>query len=177
MFRPFGEDNDLVRFQDQGPWSLWRRAMVPTSHGRYTENRGPDQPGYMWSNIRNVLNEVAGLCGIYEFQVRGTLPGQLQGAIVYVGSTCPRGADGRLCRKLNSRIINYSRHGNHKAFQINDALSSLGNIMFWYGFKAWIRGHKFIMEESSGAYTNIVDILRILDQANQVTCGRTSEMC
>ena len=64
--------------------------MVPTSHGRYTENRGPGQPGYMWSNIRNVLNEVAGLCGIYEFQVRGTLPGQLQGAIVYVGSTCPR---------------------------------------------------------------------------------------
>ena len=49
--------------------------------------------------------------------------------------------------------------------------------MFWYGFKTRIRGHKFIMEESSGAYTNIVDILRIPDQANQVTCGQTSEMC
>ena len=35
----------------------------------------------------------------------------------------------------------------------------------------------FTMEESSGTYTNIVDILRIADQANQVTCGQTSEMC
>ena len=59
----------------------------------YTENPGSGQPGYMWSNIRNVLDEEDGFCGIYEFQVRGTLRGQLQSAIVYV-STCPRGADG-----------------------------------------------------------------------------------
>ena len=147
MFQPlFRENNDLVRFQDQGPWSLWRRAMVPTSHGRFTENRGPGQPGYMWSNIRNVLNEVAGLCGIYEFQVRGTLPGQLQGAIVYVGSACPRGADGGLCRKLNSRIINYCRHGNHKAFQINDALRR--------GYELWVRYKQARSAEEAQAWEN-----------------------
>ena len=62
----------------------------------YTENPGSGQPGYMWSNIRNVLDEENGLCGNYEFQVRGTLLGQLQSAVcavVYV-STCPRGAGG-----------------------------------------------------------------------------------
>ena len=120
--------------------------MVPTSHGRFTENRGPGQPGYMWSNIRNVLNEVAGLCGIYEFQVRGTLPGQLQGAIVYVGSTCPRGADGGLCRKLNSRIINYCRQGNHKAFQINGALRR--------GYELWVRYKQARSAEEAQAWEN-----------------------
>ena len=120
--------------------------MVPTSHGRFTENRGPGQPGYMWSNIRNVLNKVAGLCGIYEFQVRGTLPGQLQSAIVYVGSTCPRGADGGLCRKLNSRIINYCRHGNHKAFQINGALSR--------GYELWVRYKQARSAEEAQAWEN-----------------------
>ena len=120
--------------------------MAPTSHGRYTENRGPGQPGYMWSNIRNVLNEVAGLCGIYEFQVRGTLPGQLQDAIVYVGSTCPRGADGGLCRKLNSRIINYCRHGNHKAFQINDALRRK--------YELWVRFKQARSAEEAKAWEN-----------------------
>ena len=116
--KPFRENNDLVRLQGQGSWSQWRRAMVPTSHGSYTENRGPGQPGYMWSNIRNELNGVEGFCGIYEFQVRGGT----QSAVVYVGSTCPRQADGGQCRRLKNRIINYCRHGNHKAGLINDAL-------------------------------------------------------
>ena len=50
--------------------------------------------------------------------------------------------------------------------------------MFWYGFNArpgfvvtnllWRRAVVPIQ---------IVDILRIPDQANQVTCGQTSEMC
>ena len=93
--------------------------MVPTSHGSYTENRGLGQPGYMWSNIRNELNGVEGFCGIYEFQVRGGT----QSAVVYVGSTCPRQADGGQCRRLKNRIINYCRHGNHKADLINYALS------------------------------------------------------
>ena len=129
---PFRETNNLVPFQGQGPWSQWMRAMVPTSHGGYTENRGPGQPGYVWSNIRNVLNEVVGLCGIYEFQVRGTLPHHLQSAVVYVGSTCQRQADGGQCHRLNSRIINYCRPGNHKADLINDALSrgmSCGSVI------------------------------------------------
>ena len=105
--------------------------MVPTRHGRYTEDRGPGQPGYMWSNIRTVLNEVAGFCGIYEIQVRGTLPSQLQSAVVYVGSTCPRQADGGQCRRLKNRIINYCRHGNHKIDLINYALSR--------GYELWVR--------------------------------------
>ena len=131
--------------------------MVPTSHGRFTENRGPGQPGYMWSNIRNVLNEVAGLCEIYEFQVRGTLPGQLQSAIVYVGSTyvtvisnipstCPRGEDRGLCRKLNSRIINYCRHGNHKADLLNDALRRK--------YELWVRCKQARSAEEAQAWEN-----------------------
>ena len=56
----------------------------------------------MWSNIRNVLDEEDGFCGIYEFQVRGTLLGQLQSAGVYVVSTCRRGTDGGVCRRFNS---------------------------------------------------------------------------
>ena len=114
QLKPFRENNDLVRLQGQGSWSQWMRAMVPTS-SRFTENRGPGQVGYMWSNIRNELNGVAGFCGIYEFQVRGGT----QSAVVYVGSTCPRQADGGQCRRLKNRIINYCRHGNHKADLIN----------------------------------------------------------
>ena len=120
--------------------------MVPTRHGRYTENRGPGQPGYMWSNIRNVLDEVAGLCGIYEFQARGTLPGQLQSAIVYVGSTCPRGADRGRCRRLNSRIINYCRHGNHKEDLINDALRRK--------YELWVRYKQARSAEEAQAWEN-----------------------
>ena len=118
--------------------------MVPTRHGSYTEDRGPGQPGYMWSNIRNVLDEVAGLCGIYEFQFRGTLPGQ--SAIVYVGSTCPRGADRGLCRKLNSRIINYCRHGNHKEDLINDALRR--------EYELWVRYKQARSAEEAQAWEN-----------------------
>ena len=105
--------------------------MVPMSSG-YTENRGRGQEGFMWSNIRNDLDGVGMLCGIYEFQVRGTLPHhRLQSAVVYVGSTCPRGADGGACRLLKNRIINYCKHGNHKADLINDALRK--------GYELWVR--------------------------------------
>ena len=38
-----------------------------------------------------------------------TLLGQLQSAVVYVGSTFPRDADGEVCLKSKSRIINYCR--------------------------------------------------------------------
>ena len=116
--------------------------MVPTRHGRHTEDRGPGQPGYMWSNIRNVLDEVAGLFGIYEFQVRrGT-----QRTIVYVGSTCPRKADSGLCRRLNSRIINYCRHGNHKEDLINDALKRK--------YELWVRFKQAGSAEEAQAWEN-----------------------
>ena len=140
QLKPFRENNDLVRLQGQGSWSQWRRAMVPTSSG-YTENRGPGQVGYMWSNIRNELNGVAGFCGIYEFQVRGGT----QSAVVYVGSTCPRQADGGQCRRLKNRIINYCRHGNHKADLINDALRrdmSCGSVISRLGVQRRLKPGK-----------------------------------
>ena len=115
--------------------------MVPSSHGSYTENRGPGQPGYMWSNIRNELNGVEGFCGIYEFQVRGGT----QSAVVYVGSSCPRQADGGQCRRLKNRIINYCRHGNHKADLINDALRrdmSCGSVISRLGVQRRLKPGK-----------------------------------
>ena len=49
--------------------------MVPTSHGSYTKNPGPGQPGYIWSNIKNELDEVAGFCGIYmSFRLEELFP-------------------------------------------------------------------------------------------------------
>ena len=116
--------------------------MVPTSSG-YTENRVLGQEGYMWSNISNELNGVARLCGIYEFQVRGTLPLHLQSAVVYVGSTCPRGG---VRHRLKSRIINYCRHGNHKADLINDALSR--------GYELWVRYKQARSAEEAQAWEN-----------------------
>ena len=139
--KPFRETNNLVPFQGQGPWSQWMRAMVPIS-SRFTENRGPGQVGYMWSNIRNELNGVVGLCGIYEFQVNGGT----QSAVVYVGSTCPRQADSGQCRRLKNRIINYCRHGNHKADLINYALSS--------GYELWVRYKQAGSPEEAQAWEN-----------------------
>ena len=127
---------------------------MPTSSG-YTENRVLGQEGYMWSNIRNELNGVARLCGIYEFQVRGTLPGQLQSAVVYVGSTCPRGADDGACRLLKNRIINYCRHGNHKADLINDALRR--------GYQLWVRYKQAGSAEEAQAWEN--ELLTAYDYA------------
>ena len=82
--RPFREHNVLVRFQSQDSWSqiyYGGEQWCLYKYSGYTENPGSGQPGYMWSNIRNVLDEEDGFCGIYEFQVRGTLLGQLQSAV------------------------------------------------------------------------------------------------
>ena len=139
--RPPREEENLVRFPGhEGKWSPLKTAMVPyeTVDERtdtwLTEERGPDQDGYMWSDIDDELCEVGGLCGIYEFQARGTKNGQLESAVVYVGSTCPREADDGKCLKLRSRIIRYCRYGNHKAHLINDALSQ--------GYELWVRYKK-----------------------------------
>ena len=158
--KPFRETNNLVPFPGQGPWSQWRKAMVPMSSG-YTENRGPGQAGYMWSNIRNELNGLVGLCGIYEFQVRGTLPHHLQSAVVYVGSTCRRQADGGQCRRLNNRIINYCRHGNHKEDLINDALRR--------GYELWVRYKQAGSAEQAQAWENT--LLAAYDYAWNKRCN------
>ena len=144
--KPVRENNELVRFQGQGPWLQWRRAMVPTSDGSYTKNRGPGQPGYIWSNIKNELDEVAGFCGIYELQARGTLSHNLQSAVVYVGSTCSRQADGGVCHRLKNRIINYCKYGNHKAGLINDALSR--------GYELWVRYKQARSAEEAQTWEN-----------------------
>ena len=120
--------------------------MVPTSHGSYTKNPGPGQPGYIWSNIKNELDEVAGFCGIYELQARGTLSHNLQSAVVYVGSTCPRQADGGVCHRLKNRIINYCNYGNHKAGLINDALSR--------GYELWVRYKQARSAEEAQTWEN-----------------------
>ena len=134
------EEENLVRFPGhEGKWSPWKTAMVPyktvdKTGTELTEERGPDQEGYMWSDVDDELCEVGGLCGIYEFQARGTKNDQLESAVVYVGSTCPRDADDGKCLKLRSRIIRYCRYGNHKAHLINDALSR--------GYELWVRYKK-----------------------------------
>ena len=65
---------------------IMEESSCAYTNSGYTKNPGSGQPGYMWSNIRNVLDEEDGFCGIYEFQVRGTLLGQLQSGVVYVVS-------------------------------------------------------------------------------------------
>ena len=91
--------------------------MVPqnTNH-TFSKNRGPDQVGYMWSNLDDFLRGKGNLCGIYEWRAtRDDQPNR----VVYVGSTCTRGNG---CSKLRSRIRGYCTDGNHKADLINDAL-------------------------------------------------------
>lgn len=137
---PLREDRIRVPLPGgKGKWSEWKKAMVPNetvderTGAELTEERGPNQDGYMWSNIDDKLCKVGRLCGIYEFQAKGNPEeGQLESAVVYVGSTCPREEDNRLvCHRLKSRIIRYCRYGNHKDVLINDALSR--------GYELWVR--------------------------------------
>ena len=60
---------------------IMEESSCAYTNSGYTENPGSGQPGYMWSNIRNVLDEEDGFCGVYEFRVRGTLLAQLQSAV------------------------------------------------------------------------------------------------
>lgn len=93
--------------------------MVPDntdSSERFLSKRGPNQRGFMWSNIENALADVGRLCGIYEW--KATRAGQPD-RVVYVGSTCTRNEE---CQRLKSRIIRYCKYGNHKKDHINHAL-------------------------------------------------------
>ena len=130
---PLREDRIRVPLPGgKGKWSEWKKAMVPYKTGtELTEERGPNQDGYMLSNIDDKLCKVGRLCGIYEFQAKGTKKGQLESAVVYVGSTCPRKKDDGVCLRLKSRIIGYCKYGNHKDILINGALSR--------GYELWVR--------------------------------------
>jgi len=150
--KPFREYHNLQGFQSEGRWSTWKKAMVPkdtTSSETYLEKRGPDQEGFMWSNIDDALCEVGGLCGIYEW--KATRPDQPD-RVVYVGSTCTRNDR---CQRLKSRIIRYCKYGNHKEELINDALSK--------GYELWVRYKQAEDEERAKELEN--DLLAKYDYA------------
>lgn len=89
--------------------------MVPLNDRMYTASRGQNQEGFIWTNILS-LGNLPKLCGIYEWRaIRQDQPNR----VVYVGSTCTRCGN---CELLQSRILGYCSHGNHKKDLINDAL-------------------------------------------------------
>ena len=97
-------------------WSAWKTAMVPLNDGRNITSRGQNQVGFIWKYILNDHNLIE-LCGIYEWRaVRQDQPNR----VIYVGSTCTRCGH---YEPLQSRILGYCSHGNHKADLINDALT------------------------------------------------------
>ena len=89
--------------------------MVPL-YDRTSVDRDQNQVGFIWKYILTDGN-LPELCGIYEWPaIRQDQPNR----VVYVGSTCT------YCghyEPLQSRILVYCSHGNHKADLINDALT------------------------------------------------------
>ena len=110
-------ENSHLQFPQSQNWSAWKRAIVPPLYdGANTVNRHQNQVGFIWGHILNDGN-LQKLCGIYEW--RATRQDQ-PNRVVYVGSTCTRCGN---YEPLQSRILGYCRHGNHKAALINDALT------------------------------------------------------
>lgn len=106
-------------------WSNWEQAMVPIFRSGVDEPRGPNQAGFMRSNIKNAFPDKGRHCGIYEWRAKGTKPHQ-PNHVVYVGSTC-RDKPGALRR----RILEYCANGSHKSDLINGALRK--------GYGLWVR--------------------------------------
>ena len=104
-------------------WSNWELAMAPLPVG--FEPRGPNQPGMIFSGIRNAFPLQARHCGIYEWRAKGILSHQ-PNHVVYLGSTC-RAKPGA----LRGRILEYCANGSHKSDLINDALRK--------GYELWVR--------------------------------------
>ena len=77
----------------------------------------PPEPGRIHLEVYTVRRHLQELCGIYEW--RATRQDQ-PNRVVYVGSTCTRCGH---YEPLQSRILGYCSHGNHKAALINDALT------------------------------------------------------
>ena len=112
--KTFREDSRLHSPQSEN-WSKWKKAMVPLYDRTNTVNRDQNQVGFIWKYILNYGN-LPELCGIYEWRaIRQNQPNR----VVYVGSTCSRCGH---YEPLQSRILGYCSHGNHKAALINDAL-------------------------------------------------------
>ena len=109
-------ENSNLQFPQSQHWSTWKRAMVPLYNGTNTVNRHQNQVGFIWKYILYDGN-LQELCGIYEWRaIRQDQPNR----VVYVGSTCTRCGH---YEPLQSRILRYCSHGNHKADLINDALT------------------------------------------------------
>ena len=110
-------ENSNLQFPQGQHWSTWKRATVPLNDGRNIISRGQNQVGFTWKYILNDGN-LPELYGIYEWRVIGQ---DQPYRVVYVGSTCTR--CGNSYEPLQSRILGYCSHGNHKADLINDALT------------------------------------------------------
>ena len=106
-----------LQFPQSQHWSTWKRATVPLNDGRNIISRGQNQVGFTWKYILNDGN-LPELCGIYEWRAIGQ---DQPYRVVYVGSTCTR--CGNSYEPLQSRILGYCRHGNHKEALINDELT------------------------------------------------------
>ena len=110
-------ENSNLQFPQGQNWSAWKRATVPLNDGRNIMSRGQKQVGFTWKYILNDGN-LPELCGIYEWRaIRQDQPNR----VVYVGSTCTR--CGNSYEPLQSRILGYCRHGNHKEALIHYALT------------------------------------------------------
>lgn len=106
-------------------WSDWIWAMVPKVTQQTTnvavvkrENR---HLGYRNATLSTELEQAfeggCDPCGIYEF---GAIqPDKRKIRVVYVGSTCVRNDR---CPSLKNRIVDYTKHGNHKKDEINEAM-------------------------------------------------------
>ena len=127
--KTFREDSRLHSPQSEN-WSKWKTAMVPLYDRTNTVNRDQNQVGFVWKYILKDGN-LPELCGIYEWRaIRQDQPNR----VVYVGSTCT------LCghyEPLQSRILVYCSHGNHKETQINDALTKGYTLEVRYNLQAW----------------------------------------
>ena len=109
-------ENSNLQFPQSQHWSTWKTAIVPLNDGRNIMSRGQNQVGFIWKYILNDHN-LTELCGIYEWRaIRQDQPNR----VVYVGSTCTRCGH---YEPLQSRILGYCSHGNHKEALINDALT------------------------------------------------------
>lgn len=118
MDRWFREFSDFGR-DEKKQWSNWIWAMVPDKRQqtRNVEKRQNNHLGYRNADLdRELQRAYNGECGIYEFAVKRE-DGEI--SVVYVGCTCIRNDSSP---SLQDRIVDYTKHGNHKKNEINEAL-------------------------------------------------------
>lgn len=129
----FRELSDFEPDEEEN-WSSWICAMVPNETQQTTNvavvKRQNQHLGYRNAALSTELEQEfeggCAPCGIYEFAA--ILPGKRKLRVVYVGSTCVRNDR---CPILKNRIVDYTKHGNHKKDEINEALRR--------GYTLWVR--------------------------------------